>query len=125
MEITFTILYILSITLPKLTMLSLFLRIFVNRQQRRASYIIAIILLATALANIIANVTQCVPLDYLWDKHGDGTCFNQNSYWRWASLPNILTDILMLGLPVPVILGTQMGWRDKAGVGVTFFAGSL
>ncbi|KAF7854726.1 hypothetical protein EAF04_010294 [Stromatinia cepivora] len=125
MEITFAILYILSITLPKLTMLSLFLRIFVIKWQRRASYLIAAILLATALANIIANVTQCIPLNYLWDKQEKGKCFDQNAYWRWASLPNILTDVAMLALPVPMIMGTMMGWRDKAGVGITFLAGSL
>ncbi|KAJ8061566.1 hypothetical protein OCU04_009378 [Sclerotinia nivalis] len=125
MEITFAILYILSITLPKLTMLSLFLRIFVIKWQRRASYLIAAILLATALANIIANVTQCIPLDHLWDKQGKGKCFDQDAYWRWASSPNILTDVAMLALPVPMIMGTMMGWRDKAGVGITFLAGSL
>ncbi|KAI9650988.1 hypothetical protein NHQ30_001025 [Ciborinia camelliae] len=127
MEITFAILYILSITLPKLTMLSLFLRIFVVKWQRRASHLITAIILATALANIIANVAQCVPLQYLWDKHVEGkrTCLDQNAYWRWASLPNVGTDVLMLGLPIPAIWATQMGWRDKAGVGVTFLAGSL
>lgn len=125
MEITFAILYILSITLPKLTMLSLFLCIFVIKWQRRASYLIAAILLATALANIIANVTQCIPLEHLWDKQKKGKCFDQNAYWRWASLPNILTDVAMLALPVPMIMGTMMGWRDKAGVGITFLAGSL
>ena len=125
MEITFATLYFLSITLPKLTMLSLFLRIFVVKWQRIASYTIGAILLATALANIIANVTQCVPLEYLWNKEVAGKCFDQNAYWRWASLPNILTDVVMLGLPVPAIWGAQMGWKDKLGVGLTFFAGSL
>lgn len=46
----------------KLTMLSLFLRIFLNKWQRRIAYTVAAVLLATALA----NVTQSVSLEYLW-----------------------------------------------------------
>lgn len=123
----FAIIYIPSVMFPKLAMLCFFLRIFVQPWQRRACYILMGVLVATAVATFIANLIQCVPLEFAWDvKEISGAhCFNQQLFWSLISLPNIITDIVILALPVPVIYKIQLSWKDKIGLILTFATGSM
>ena len=125
LEVTFAVVYLLSVTCPKLAMLSLFLRIFVEKWHRVACYILMGILCATAISTIVANLTQCIPLAFLWDPTIKGHCFNQNAYWAWGSLPNIITDVMMIVLPIPAIWKIQLSWKDKIGVMLTFMTGGM
>lgn len=123
--ISFAIFYLLGMTFPKLAMLCMFLRIFVSPVQRGITYILMFVLCATAVADIIANYLQCIPLSHLWDPTGDGYCFNQNAYWRWGTFPNIVTDVFMIFLPIPTVLKIQLSWKDKIGVLLTFLVGGV
>jgi hypothetical protein len=118
--------YLLGVTFPKLAMLFMYLRIFVDQYQRRACYIIMVILVATAVGDIVANFLQCIPLNYLWDKTvPGGHCFDQNAFWRWATFPNIVTDVFMIVLPIPAVYKIQLSWKDKIGVLLTFLTGGM
>lgn len=83
--------------------------------------------IATAVANFIANLVQCVPLEYAWDaKEVAGAhCFKQELFWSLISVPNIITDLIMLALPVPVICKIQLSWKDKVGLIFTFATGGM
>jgi len=84
------------------------------------------VLIASAVCNIIANILQCIPLSAAWDLNDHGKhCFDQNAYWRWGSFPNILTDVVMLGLPIPAISKLRLSWKDKIGLLLTFLAGGM
>lgn len=123
----FANIYFPSVMFPKLAMLCFFLRIFVQRWQRRACYILMGVLLATALAAFIANLIQCVPLEIAWEvKEVAGAhCFNLQLFWSLISLPNIITDFAMLALPVPLICKVQLSWKDKVGLILAFATGSM
>lgn len=119
--------YIPSVMFPKLAMLCFFLRIFVQPSHRRACYILMGVLVASAVATFIANLTQCVPLEFAWGvEEGTGPhCFKQQLFWSLISLPNIITDLVMLVLPVPIICKIQLAWKDKIGLILTFATGSM
>ena len=123
----FANIYLLSVMFPKLAMLCFFLRIFVQRWQRRACYILMGVLVATALVTFITNLVQCVPLEFAWnvERVAGAHCLNQQLFWSLISLPNIITDLVMLALPVPVICKIQLSWKDKVGLLLTFAAGSM
>ncbi len=84
-------------------------------------------LVATAVATFIANLTQCVPLEFAWDviEVAGPRCFNQKLFWSLISLPNIITDLVMLALPVPIIFKIQLSLKDKVGLMLTFATGSM
>lgn len=119
--------YIASVMFPKVAMLCFFLRIFVQPWHRRACYILMGILIATAVATLIANLIQCVPLEFAWDAKAvaGAYCFKQQLFWSLISVPNIITDLVMLALPVPVIYKIQLSWKDKVGLILTFATGSM
>lgn len=123
--ISIPIVYVLAVTLPKLAILSLYFKIFTQKTHRLICYTIAGILLASAFANIIAGALECVPIAKFWDKSLKGHCINANAYFRWASLPNIITDIAMLALPLPVIWRLQTSRNVKIGLTITFITGSM
>ena len=83
------------------------------------------VLVATVLAGFIANL---IPLEYSWRdmlEAGGACCFKLQLFWSLISLPNIITDLIMLALPVPVICKIQLSWKDKVGLFFTFATGSM
>ena len=80
---------------------------------------------ATAIADIIASGLQCVPLEYMWNKNIDGSCFDIPIFFRYGTLPNSLTDVLMLILPMGSVWSLQMSTRNKIGATATLLVGSV
>ena len=85
------------------------------------------VLVATAVATFIANLIECVPLESAWDVKvvAGAYCFNLQLFWLLISLPNIITDIVILVLPVPVICKIQLSQKDEIGLILTFATGSM
>ncbi|MCJ1344611.1 hypothetical protein MMC31_002814 [Peltigera leucophlebia] len=122
----FAVINCFSVMFPKLAMLCFFLRIFIERWHRVTCYILMGVLVATAVATLAANLAQCIPLKVLWGTtEAAEKCINQQLLWALSSLPNIITDLIMLALPVPVIWKIQLSWKDKVGLMLTFGTGSI
>ena len=111
------ILYGISSTLPKLVILAVYLRIFVQKWVRIGCHTIGATLLAAWIINLILFLCQCSPMDYVWNKTiSHGYCRdNIQAHIRWGQLPNIVTDIAMLILPLvrsirdPYLVGVVSG----------------
>ncbi|GAM88122.1 hypothetical protein ANO11243_061530 [Dothideomycetidae sp. 11243] len=125
MLIVTPILYSAAICFAKLTILVFYARIFVTKFQRFATFAIMGFVIATAVADIIATGFQCVPLERFWNRKIPGHCFNYNMFYRYGSLPNPISDILMLVLPLPVVWGLRSSVKVKVGLTFTFLTGSL
>lgn len=106
LKLTFSeyFLYWPSTSLPKLAILCLYLRIFTQRRFRYAVYVIAVIMVLNWLIVYIVALLICKPIQYSWNKAiPDGHCGDLMSSYRWASFPNLITDIAMLILPLPLV----------------------
>lgn len=118
-----------AVALPKLSILALYFRVFdtrVNPISRIICWVIGTIIVGNCAANVLVTFGMCRPIAYLWNSTiPGGMCFDINAWWRWASLANILTDVVMLVLPVPTILRLQVPKKVKAGLAVTFTTGSM
>lgn len=127
LQVPFSLTWELAVAFSKLSLLGLYLRIFVDQTQRIATFVLITILVAFCISQVIATCLQCIPLSYLWDpvNHPNGHCLNFNTMWRWGSFPNIVTDIFMLLLPLPCLLKLQLSSRDKIGLVATFATGSM
>jgi hypothetical protein len=121
--------YAPSVALPKLAILYLYLRIFQTKPYRYASYIIASVLIMTWIIAWIIQGVFCTPVRYFWDKSiTDGHCMNFNKQeviFRWISFPNIVTDVAMLILPLPVLWKLHTSRNQKIGLTITFHTFSL
>ena len=72
---------------------------------------------------VVATVFQCSPIDR---NYSEGRCLN-NTYWFFmgSSIPHIITDIALIGLPMPLIWKLQMRRSQKATLSFIFGMGGL
>ncbi|KAF2150163.1 hypothetical protein K461DRAFT_323616 [Myriangium duriaei CBS 260.36] len=119
------ILYLAAVCLPRVAILVFYLRIFTLGRQRTATWAIMIVIIATAVGGIIAGLVQCIPLNYVWNKSVEGHCFDTTAYYRYASLPNTITDVFMILLPIPAVWSLHTSRSTKIGLTITFLTGSV
>ena len=119
------VLYYFAVALPKLAILYVFLTIFVDKLTRVCCYVTGAILILIPLVMVPVVVFQCHPINSLWDHNINGTCVDIALFFRYASIPNILTDVMMLVLPIPTVWRLQTSRRVKAGLFGTFLLSSL
>ncbi|KAF4636426.1 hypothetical protein G7Y89_g1666 [Cudoniella acicularis] len=121
--------YSIAATLPKLAILALYLKIFRAKYSRVGCYITGAVLILTCVVNIPTLIWQCSPLSYLWEQYAStsiqGHCFNSRAHFLYGSLPNIVTDVAMLLLPIPTLWKLQSSMKVKIGVFLTFLTGSV
>ena len=121
-----SVLYPLASSLPKLSLCALYLRVFNNsRWGRHATYGIICLVIANTIAWLVPSITVCRPISAYWSLQGNrGKWLDTDILGTWISLPNIVTDMMMLILPMPILWKTQMGVPKKLGLILTFATGS-
>ena len=117
--------YLAAVALPKLSILCLYLRIFVQSSYRMVTYILIGIVIANWIAFILASIFQCSPFEYQWNKKISGHCFDVQTFYELLNVPNILTDAVMLVLPMPMVWHLSIPRAHKLGLTLVFLAGSV
>ena len=120
------LLYVFAFTLPRLSILGIYLRIFTTRANRIAVYITGSLVIASWVMATVLVFAKCIPFKYMWDKSiPGGHCVDVHKVYQWITLPNIITDVMILLLPIPTIWRLQMPGIKKVGLTVTFLTGSV
>lgn len=124
--VTMQFIYVPSVTFPKLSILALYMRIFTTKAYRYAVYVIAIFLGLVWLTSFVLAFRGCAPFAYSWDKTiPHGHCINLLIPLRLIGGLNILSDVAMLVLPLPVIWHLHTSTKQKIGLTLTFLTGSV
>lgn len=115
-----------SVTLTKISMLLLFLRLFPDQAFRIATKVVLAFTTAWGIAMLITKALSCRPLSYFWtswDGEHEGVCIDhENLIWAHASI-NILLDLVIISLPMPTLLSMNLSWRKKLAICVMFAVG--
>lgn len=115
-----------TVTPAKISILVFYLRIFTTRSFKIMAYIVGAIVLGHGLGILFAAIFQCWPIAYVWDKTIEGgSCFNQLAFYRYVSPPNILTDVLILIMPLPYVWKLHTRKGQKLALTGVFLLGSL
>jgi hypothetical protein len=117
--------YLFAVLFPKLAILAIYLHVFTDKLYRKACWFLGGLLVANTIGSTVAGVLMCVPLNYLWDRSIDGHCFDIPDYLRYIALVNIVTDVVMLVLPLPLIWKLRISRNVKLGLTCTFATGSV
>ena len=65
------------------------------------------------MAATLLPVFNCMPLEKFWDRSIKGHCLKEWSSLVRALAPNILTDLILLVLPIPLLMRLQMKTSRK------------
>ncbi|KAJ5937100.1 integral membrane protein [Penicillium verhagenii] len=121
--VTIPIIYSAAVIPAKLAVLHLYLHIFTNRRARLICYVTMTILISNWVACTVGWALACRPVSYFWT--GEGSCVNINAVYRWSGVPNIVTDLIILVLPIPTLYRLQTSLRLKLGIALTFLLGGV
>jgi hypothetical protein len=111
---------------PKLAILNVYYEIFSNvRWARWTMLALVFVLVGDSIGYTIATLTTCRPMAANWDVSIKGKCLDRKTLYSMTIIPNIVTDVVMLILPIPIILKLQMSRRTKIGVLATFLVGTM
>ncbi|PWY66352.1 integral membrane protein [Aspergillus sclerotioniger CBS 115572] len=117
------LIYFAACVPAKLAVVYLYLNIFTSKAMRMACYAVATVMLGNWFGTTVAGLLVCQPLSYFWT--GVGHCINTNAFFRWSGLANLVTDCVMLVLPMPMVWNLQASLRLKLGICLTFLFGSI
>ena len=120
------VLYLTSITCSKIAILGLYLRIFIGKTSRHVVCTLIAFTTAAWVALVPVAFLRCTPFEANYDlDFTTTTCINQQRFYQLMSLPNIITDIVILFLPIPILMHIQMSVAQKIGLGFSFSLGSM
>ncbi|PYI34225.1 hypothetical protein BP00DRAFT_423209 [Aspergillus indologenus CBS 114.80] len=103
----------------------MYARIFPTRNFRIAALILGSIAACWVLAIICVSVFQCAPIAKAWDPRLPGSCINLKGSFIGNAVPNIVTDVAILSLPVRVVWGLHASLTHRLSVIAVFLLGSL
>lgn len=75
------------------------------------------------LAFILEEFLVCRPLAYQWDKSINGVCGDQKLSFLIPGVINLVLDILIISLPMPVLWTLQMQTAKKVATSIVFGIG--
>ncbi|KAL4963655.1 CFEM domain-containing protein [Aspergillus stella-maris] len=120
------ILYTISTALVKCSMLLLYLRLFPNRLLRLTTFTSLSITSAWAIGSFFAQLFSCKPISYYWkqwDNEHSGHCVDHNDLLLSHSIINIVLDVLVIILPMPVLVKLHMSLEKRVGMVLMFGVG--
>jgi hypothetical protein len=102
-------------------------RIFadISRFLRVGSFICGTIVLLWALAFVPTAIFQCTPVSKAWDIDKPGRCISLRVGFFCVALPNILTDVAILSLPIQVCWQSHTKILYRISFAAIFMLGGL
>lgn len=117
--------YATVISLVKASMLAMYHRIFPTPFMNRAGYILGAVVFMWWAAVCIGSWVQCQPVQKAWYPSMEGKCFDTNMYLLSNAIPNIITDISILCLPMYEVYRLQVPRLQKSGLSGIFLLGGF
>ncbi|KAJ8058289.1 hypothetical protein OCU04_012483 [Sclerotinia nivalis] len=119
------IFYSITFSMIKISILLLYRSIFPNKTMTLATNLIAIFVLLWGISSLLVSIFSCEPINGFWDLTVESKCIDSKWFFVGNSIPNILADIVILGLPMPDLWHLRMSRRSKAAVSGMFLLGGF
>jgi len=123
---SFQITYKPTVALNKISILLLYLRIMPQQMYRIMIFSLLTLVSLFCVATSIAGVFQCVPVQKAWHKGmKTGHCYNLVAAWYSNAVFSIVTDFVILALPMHMVYKLQSDKREKVILYFIFGIGGL
>ncbi|KAL9117423.1 MAG: hypothetical protein Q9187_006042 [Circinaria calcarea] len=117
--------YVLSISIIKISILSLLRRLFPGRSFMLKLWVVSAIIAAYTVTQFFCVVLQCVPINAIWNKSIVGRCINLDDVFIVCSSFNIATDVIILALPMPKLWALKILTKQKIQLTAIFLLGGF
>ncbi|RAL14059.1 PTH11-like integral membrane protein [Aspergillus homomorphus CBS 101889] len=117
--------YNASLVFTKFSILFQYLRIFPDRRFRLACYVVLGIVAAYGTWAVVSGFLNCVPVARFWDRTVSGYCLSFEAVWFFNASMNIVTDVTLLVMPMPLLSRLQLPRAQKFALMGVFAIGGL
>ncbi|KAJ3459936.1 hypothetical protein MRS44_016009 [Fusarium solani] len=112
------------IACSKLSLVLFYRHLSPQKWWKRCTYAVAVLIICYNTAILFAVVFTCNPIRKHWDARvTEGSCGHQIGIYMTTATMGIVTDLILLIMPIPMIWRLQMPTRQKIGVILLFFIG--
>ncbi|KAL8943084.1 MAG: hypothetical protein Q9216_001284 [Gyalolechia sp. 2 TL-2023] len=109
----------------KASLLLLYLRISPRVLFRRWVKGLLVLFTVDAIVWSAMAVFQCVPVDRAWIWTKPGRCRNRELLYKAQALWSLAENLVVIGLPIPIVYRLQMHWRRRALLLLAFGVGLI
>lgn len=118
--------YYLGLTLIKASILCQFQRFFVGPTIRRACWALLAMIVTYGICTILGAAFSCTPVSFFWQRTiKGGHCINLLAFWFTNATFNIVSDMAIVILPMPVLKGLHLPKKQKFSLIFVFAVGGL
>ena len=123
--------FVLYITWPitqtaiKVSILLFYSKIFVTRSFQIAAYTVIAIVCIWCFQQVLAAVLICKPISLNWNFNQEGHCGNIMANCLAGAAINVVTDLVILVLPMPTIWRLNVPLKSKLSLSFIFGLGFL
>jgi hypothetical protein len=107
--------YKISLQATKVSLLLFYMRIFHHIAWfKKISLSLIAFLVIYLIATTVTSIVQCTPVELAWDPSGDSSrCIDLPKFFIFNGVVALLTDLLVLVLPLPLVWGLQLPFSQK------------
>lgn len=122
---------VLDLGFVKASIVMLYIRIFSPPSLgwfRMTSRAMLVIVVAWTISSFFGTMLQCTPISTLWtvlEKDYENRCIDRAQFYWIVGMSNIVTDAMILLMPLPIIWELQIPTRQRLAVGGIFLLGAL
>ncbi len=110
----------------KLTLLLIFTRLFVNFQKMVIfTYIVMIAMVSYYLTMMVIKIRICTATAGSWNPQIQSTCFNEPALFLADTLMSVVTDFLVLLIPLPLIWKLNLPLKKRLKVIALLCTGAI
>ncbi|KAH6663234.1 hypothetical protein B0J14DRAFT_707230 [Halenospora varia] len=113
--------YSFAITLMKATFLLQYRRVFPLPSFERLCNMSLGFLVVWAIAGTLGSMLNCLPIERNWDASAPTNCVGRMYFWQAYAIMHIITDVLILVMPLPLLKTLPLP-RVQKGVLVAVFS---
>ena len=89
-------------------------RVFTTRRFQLWTWSFIVVIIAYTIATVFAGVFVCTPIPKFWRPTMEGKCINTFASWFANAIINIVTDLAIIVLPMPVVRRLRLPKKQKA-----------
>ncbi|KAI9760262.1 MAG: hypothetical protein M4579_001776 [Chaenotheca gracillima] len=118
------VIYAFEIGLLKISICVLLIRVFFVKPFRIAAKVVMSLCVMWAVMTILIGFLICTPLSYNWNLNTPyGHCGDQNAAYVAIGVVDIVTDMMILALPIPMLWKLQIPVANKIALSSVFGLG--
>ncbi|KAE8354950.1 hypothetical protein BDV28DRAFT_130054 [Aspergillus coremiiformis] len=109
----------------KWSILALYKRLFATPRMVLAANLVASFVFLWAVSICVVGAILCLPVQKFWDRSVDGSCLDAAKFYYGMQIPNILTDVVLLLMPMKVVWALPIAKPQRLLLSLVFVVGGL